>query len=138
MRCGRLPRIRWQASRAHTAEHFAQGRMPDARARTDIEQGMTRIEAELGYRPRHFSYPYGDPSSAGDADFAARAEALGFRSATTTRKGLVQARTRRTVMPPAAPLAQQGISGPAHAGSVAEAGSPSHAAPGRIRSLGID
>ena len=69
---------------AHTAEHFAQAGLPDARARTDIEQGMTRIEAELGYRPRHFSYPYGDPSSAGDADFA-RAEALGFRSATTTR-----------------------------------------------------
>ncbi|MBX3491725.1 MAG: polysaccharide deacetylase family protein [Parvibaculum sp.] len=74
---------------AHTAEHFAQAGLPDMRARTDIEQGMMRIEAELGYRPQHFSYPYGDPSSAGDADFA-RAEALGFRSATTTRKGLVR------------------------------------------------
>jgi len=74
---------------AHTAEHFAQAGLPDMRAHADIEQGMTRIEAELGYRPRHFSYPYGDPSSAGDADFA-RAEALGFRSATTTRKGLIK------------------------------------------------
>ncbi|MEX2250316.1 MAG: polysaccharide deacetylase family protein [Parvibaculum sp.] len=74
---------------AHTAEHFAQAGLTDARARMDIEQGLVRMEAELGYRPRHFSYPYGDPSSAGHADFA-RAEALGFRSATTTRKGLIK------------------------------------------------
>lgn len=74
---------------AHTAEHFAQAGLPDARGRADIEQGLTRMESELGYRPRHFSYPYGDPTSAGEADFA-RAEALGFLSATTTRKGLIK------------------------------------------------
>ncbi len=57
-------------------------------ARIDIERGMTRMEAELGRRPTHFSYPYGDPASAGERDFML-AEALGFRSATTTRKGVV-------------------------------------------------
>lgn len=74
---------------AHTADHFAQAGLPAGEARTDIERGIARMEAELGYRPQHFSYPYGDPGSAGERDFAL-AEALGFRSATTTRKGLIQ------------------------------------------------
>ena len=74
---------------AHTAEHFAQAGLSAGEARIDIERGIARMEAELGYRPRHFSYPYGDPASAGERDFAL-AEALGFRSATTTRKGLIQ------------------------------------------------
>tara|TARA_R110002110_G_scaffold59726_2_gene168694 strand:- start:407 stop:1492 length:1086 start_codon:yes stop_codon:yes gene_type:complete len=73
---------------AHTASHFAQAGLTAHDARTDIEQALKRMEAELGFRPRHFSYPYGDPGSAGERDFA-RAEALGFRSATTTRKGLI-------------------------------------------------
>ncbi|MDX5416120.1 MAG: polysaccharide deacetylase family protein [Alphaproteobacteria bacterium] len=73
---------------AHTAAHFAQARLSAHDARIDIENGVARMEAELGYRPRHFSYPYGDPSSAGTRDFAL-AEALGFRSATTTRKGMI-------------------------------------------------
>ncbi|MCF8469722.1 MAG: polysaccharide deacetylase family protein [Parvibaculum sp.] len=74
---------------AHTASHFAQARLTDHEARLDITRGLDRMEAELGRRPLHFSYPYGDPASAGERDFA-RAEALGFRSATTTRKGLIQ------------------------------------------------
>lgn len=75
---------------AHTADHFAQARLSAHDARIDIEKGIARMEAELGYRPRHFSYPYGDRTSAGDRDFAL-AEALGFRSATTTRKGFIHA-----------------------------------------------
>ena len=73
---------------AHTADHFAQAGLDAHDARIDIERGMTRMEAELGRRPTHFSYPYGDPASAGERDFML-AEALGFRSATTTRKGVV-------------------------------------------------
>lgn len=73
---------------AHTAAHFAQARLSAHDARVDIEKGIARMEAELGYRPRHFSYPYGDPSSADERDFAL-AEALGFLSATTTRKGMI-------------------------------------------------
>lgn len=74
---------------AHTADHFAQAGLSAAEARSDIERGLARMETELGYKPRHFSYPYGDPGSAGERDFAL-AGALGFRSATTTRKGLIQ------------------------------------------------
>lgn len=74
---------------AHTADHFAQAGLSSAEARLDIERGVERMEAELGRRPTHFSYPYGDHGSAGERDFA-QAEAHGFRSATTTRKGLIQ------------------------------------------------
>jgi len=74
---------------AHTADHFAQAGLTAWDARSDIERGLSRMEAELGYRPRHFSYPYGDPGSAGERDFALAA-AFAFRSATTTRKGLIK------------------------------------------------
>lgn len=85
---------------AHTADHFAQAGLTAADARSDIERGLARMEAELGRRPRHFSYPYGDPGSAGERDFAV-ASALGFRSATTTRKGLIKPAhsTRLTSLP---------------------------------------
>ncbi len=73
---------------AHTAGHFALARLPENRARDEIARGLARHEAELGRRPRHFSYPYGDPASAGIRDFALAGE-FGFASATTTRKGLL-------------------------------------------------
>ena len=47
-----------------------------------------RIEQELGQRPVHFAYPYGDPGSAGPRDFALAARA-GFKTAVTTRKGML-------------------------------------------------
>lgn len=74
---------------AHTADHFAQAGLSSADARRDIERGVERMTAELGRRPAHFSYPYGDHGSAGERDFEL-ARSLGFRSATTTRKGLIQ------------------------------------------------
>ena len=75
---------------AHTAGHFALAKLPEERAREEIARGLARHEAELGRRPIHFSYPYGDPGSAGPREFALAAD-FGFRSATTTRKGLVHA-----------------------------------------------
>ena len=47
-----------------------------------------RIERELGVRPIHFSYPYGDPGSAGRRDFAL-ARQVGFKTAVTTGKGML-------------------------------------------------
>jgi peptidoglycan/xylan/chitin deacetylase (PgdA/CDA1 family) len=46
------------------------------------------IEAGLGRRPQHLSYPYGDASAAGPREFALAAE-LGFKTAVTTRPGVV-------------------------------------------------
>lgn len=73
---------------AHTASHFALAQVSEDRARADIARGLARHEAELGRRPAHFSYPYGDPSSADERDFRLARE-FGFRSATTTRKGVI-------------------------------------------------
>ena len=78
---------------AHTAGHFALSGLSDAAARAEVERGITRHEAELGARPRHFSYPYGDHGSAGERDFRLIAD-MGFRTATTTRKGLIMPRHR--------------------------------------------
>lgn len=74
---------------AHTADHLALAQVSEDRARADIAHGLARHEAELGRRPAHFSYPYGDPSSAGEREFALARE-FGFRSATTTRKGVIR------------------------------------------------
>lgn len=73
---------------AHTAAHYAIAKLPPARARQEMTEGAERIAAELGERPEHLSYPYGDPSSAGPRDFAMAAE-LGFKTAVTTRKGVL-------------------------------------------------
>ncbi|MDH3580506.1 MAG: polysaccharide deacetylase family protein, partial [Hyphomicrobiales bacterium] len=73
---------------AHTAAHYAIAKLPPARARQEMTEGAERIAAELGERPEHLSYPYGDPSSAGPRDFA-MADELGFKTAVTTRKGVL-------------------------------------------------
>jgi peptidoglycan/xylan/chitin deacetylase (PgdA/CDA1 family) len=46
------------------------------------------IEASLGVRPDHLSYPLGDPGSAGQREFRIAAE-LGFKTAVTTRPGVL-------------------------------------------------
>ena len=74
---------------AHTASHIALAQISSDKARADIEQGLARHDTELGRRPQHFSYPYGDPTSADTRDFEI-AKSFGFRSATTTRKGLIR------------------------------------------------
>jgi len=73
---------------AHTANHFAVGKISAERAAIELAEGADRVEAELGLRPRHLSYPYGDAASAGARDFELARE-LGFETAVTTRKGVV-------------------------------------------------
>jgi len=82
---------------AHTAAHFALAGQSAEAARQDIARGLARHEAELGKRPTHFSYPYGDPESAGARDFELARE-CGFVSATTTRKGLIQRHHAQAMM----------------------------------------
>ena len=72
----------------HTAGHYAIGRLGGLRARAEIRAGLDRIEAELGQRPRHFAFPYGDAASAGPRDFRIARE-LGLTTAVTTRKGVL-------------------------------------------------
>lgn len=71
---------------AHTLTHPMLARHPADFARTEIVESKTRLEAELERPIRHFSYPVGDPTSAGPREFAMAGEA-GFASAVTTRPG---------------------------------------------------
>lgn len=76
---------------AHTRRHFALAKLSAEEAASEIVTSVRRIEAELGRPCRHFSYPYGCRSSAGDREFRMCAEA-GLVTATTTRKGLIMPR----------------------------------------------
>jgi peptidoglycan/xylan/chitin deacetylase (PgdA/CDA1 family) len=73
---------------AHTVNHFALAKLSEDEAREEIQQGVERIEQKLGRPCRHFSFPYGDERSAGTREFRL-AKDLGFRTAVTTRKGLI-------------------------------------------------
>lgn len=73
---------------AHTITHPALAKLSKARALDEMKRGADRVKEELGFWPDHFSYPYGDPDSAGPREFRIAAE-LGFKTAVTTRKGVV-------------------------------------------------
>lgn len=74
---------------AHTRGHYAIARLTASEAQLEIESGRRRLESELGRSCQHFSFPYGDDASAGQRDFDLVRE-IGFKTAVTTRKGLIQ------------------------------------------------
>ncbi|MDX2308530.1 MAG: polysaccharide deacetylase family protein [Hyphomicrobium sp.] len=80
---------------AHTKGHLALAKLSEDEARAEIVESIARLEAEIGRKVRHFSFPYGDEASAGPREFRLAAEA-GLETAVTTRKGLVHARHART------------------------------------------
>ncbi len=71
---------------AHTVHHYELAKLPAEQARSEIEQSVRVLEAQLGRRPTHLSYPIGGPTSAGTREYAI-AKALGLRSAVTTIPG---------------------------------------------------
>jgi peptidoglycan/xylan/chitin deacetylase (PgdA/CDA1 family) len=73
---------------AHTVNHLMLSKLSDKAARSEMELSRSIIEAGLGRRPQHLSYPYGDATAAGPREFALAA-ALGFKTAVTTRPGVV-------------------------------------------------
>lgn len=73
---------------AHTINHFNIKALGEAEALGEMVQSSARIETELGRRPRHFAFPYGDKTSAGPRDFEL-AKRAGFTTAVTTRKGMI-------------------------------------------------
>ncbi len=73
---------------AHTVNHPILAKVTDARVRSELANSAAVIEAALGRRPRHLAYPVGDRTSAGPREFAIAAE-LGFKTAVTTRPGVV-------------------------------------------------
>lgn len=73
---------------AHTVNHPMLAKLPEKAARSEMELSRSVIEATLGKRPEHLSYPFGDVTSAGPREFALARE-LGFKTAVTTRPGVV-------------------------------------------------
>jgi peptidoglycan/xylan/chitin deacetylase (PgdA/CDA1 family) len=73
---------------AHTVNHVMLAKVPERSARSEMEMSRAVIEASLGVRPEHLSYPVGDKTSAGPREFRIAAE-LGFKTAVTTRPGVL-------------------------------------------------
>lgn len=73
---------------AHTVNHVMLAKACDTVARSELKMGSAVLEAALGEAPRHLAYPYGDATAAGPREFAIAAE-LGFRTAVTTRPGVL-------------------------------------------------
>jgi peptidoglycan/xylan/chitin deacetylase (PgdA/CDA1 family) len=73
---------------AHTVNHVMLAKVPERAARSEMEMSRSVIEASLGTRPGHLSYPVGDRTSAGQREFRIAGE-LGFKTAVTTRPGVL-------------------------------------------------
>ena len=73
---------------AHTVNHVMLAKVPEKSARSEMEMSRSVIEAALGRRPDHISYPVGDATSAGPREFRIASE-LGFKTAVTTRPGVI-------------------------------------------------
>jgi peptidoglycan/xylan/chitin deacetylase (PgdA/CDA1 family) len=73
---------------AHTVNHVMLAKTPERQARAEMAMSRSVIEASLGLKPDHLSYPVGDATSAGPREFRIAAE-LGFKTAVTTRPGVL-------------------------------------------------
>ena len=82
---------------AHTHGHHALARLSSGAALDDVMTGVMRMQAELGQKPRHFAYPYGNELavSSRDADLLRDA---GFSSAVTTFPGVLRSANARDLM----------------------------------------
>lgn len=73
---------------AHTVNHVMLRKVPENTARSEMAMSRSVIEAAIGVRPAHLSYPVGDSSAAGPREYAMAAD-LGFKTAVTTRPGVL-------------------------------------------------
>jgi peptidoglycan/xylan/chitin deacetylase (PgdA/CDA1 family) len=73
---------------AHTISHDALSKLSESRVSKEMKDSRNSLESELRVTVEHFAYPYGDAASAAGREFKI-AEALGFKTAVTTRKGSI-------------------------------------------------
>ena len=74
---------------AHTVNHMMLKKVPDESVvRAEMAMSRSVLESAVGKRAEHLAYPVGDPTSAGPREFRIAAE-LGFKTATTTRPGVL-------------------------------------------------
>jgi peptidoglycan/xylan/chitin deacetylase (PgdA/CDA1 family) len=73
---------------AHTVNHPILLRLPKEAARSEMDLSRSVIEAALGRKPAHLSYPFGDRAASAAREFELAAE-LGFKTAVTARPGVL-------------------------------------------------
>ena len=73
---------------AHTITHCNLARQSEANASDEMATSRARIEDVVQRPIVHFAYPYGDRIAAGRREFAL-AHAAGFKTAVTTRPGMI-------------------------------------------------
>jgi peptidoglycan/xylan/chitin deacetylase (PgdA/CDA1 family) len=73
---------------AHTISHCNLAKQREAAAAHEMSVSRARIEAALQRPVLHLAYPYGDRSAARAREFAL-ARSLGFKTAVTTRPGMI-------------------------------------------------
>jgi peptidoglycan/xylan/chitin deacetylase (PgdA/CDA1 family) len=74
---------------AHTVGYLNLRRLPDDKAWYEIVDAPRIIEMELGFKPRHMAFPYGDEAAVGPREIEF-ARAAGYLSAMTDRQSVLQ------------------------------------------------
>ena len=73
---------------AHTITHCNLAKQSEENALHELSTSRRRLEQALGRPALHLAYPYGDRIAAGPREFAL-AKATGFKTAGTTRPGMI-------------------------------------------------
>lgn len=73
----------------HTQHHYNLKRLCENKALREMIDGARVLGVELGVVPRHFAFPYGYESAVGPREVALAKQA-GFRTAVTTRHGILK------------------------------------------------
>lgn len=74
---------------AHTVSHRNLARLSEDEARREMREAVRIIASEIGTAPTHMAYPYGHSGTVGAREVALAKE-IGFRSAVTTRHGVIR------------------------------------------------
>ncbi len=82
---------------AHTVNHPNLRKLTKEAARSEMDLSRSVIEAALGARPAHLAYPFGDRVASATREFELAAE-LGFKTAVTTRPGVLFRAHRQNMM----------------------------------------
>jgi peptidoglycan/xylan/chitin deacetylase (PgdA/CDA1 family) len=82
---------------AHTVNHVMLAKASDEVARAELERGRETVEEKLGRPVLHLAYPYGGKDIVGTREFRFAAE-IGYRTAVTTRPGVLFAEHREQMM----------------------------------------
>ena len=80
---------------SHAHPHFVNFDNPEEAFEKDVSKAQKMFEKHLGFKPKVFSYPYGEYTR----ELAEKAEAMGFAAATAQRSGVLGSSTYRFAIP---------------------------------------